>query len=190
MNQWLEEHRTLVLTAVSLLIVAAIVAFSLKWRPAEPITIEPPAPTSTPEPIQVYVSGAVARADVYILPPDSIVRDALEAAGGATGEADIEHLNLAQPLRDGDHVYVPRIGEAPTPIPREGEGPSVVWPININTATQAELELLPGIGPALAQRIIEYRETHGPFATIEEIQNVSGIGSATFENIKDLITVG
>jgi competence protein ComEA len=191
MNQWLEEHRTLVLVMIGLLILAAVVALSIRWRPTETIIIEPPLPTATPGPIRVYVSGAVINADVYELPPDSIVQEAIAAAGGADGEADLETINLAKVLNDGDQVYVPRIGEAPTPAPQAegGAAPVATGPINLNTATQAELETLPGIGPSIAGRIIEYREANGPFATIEDIQNVSGIGPAIFEDIKDLITV-
>lgn len=189
MNQWLEDHRTLVLSLVGLLIVVGVAAFTIRLQPAAPIIIEPSMPTPSPGPIQVYVSGAVVKSDVYALPHNALLQDAVEAAGGPTAEADLERINLAQHLRDGEHVYVPRIGEAPTPMPQTGTGGIATGPVNINTASQAELETLPGIGPVIAQRIIEYRETNGPFATIEAIQNVPGIGAATFEQIKDLITV-
>ena len=189
MNQWLEQHRTLVLMIVGLLIAAGVVAFAIRWRPPEPIVIEPPAPTATPGPIRVYVSGAVIRADVYELPSNSIVRDAVAAAGGAASDADLDQINMAKPLRDGEQVYVPRIGEAPTSVPVGQAGAGSFGPININTATQAELETLPGIGPALAARIVAYREANGPFPNVEAIQNVAGIGPSTFEAIKDLITV-
>jgi competence protein ComEA len=189
MNQWLEQHRTLVLGAVGALIVVGVLAVLVRWRPPEPITIEPPAPTATPAPIRVYVSGAVLHADVYDLSPDSIAQDALTAAGGASGDANLDAVNLARPLSDGDQVYVPHVGEVVTPLPQEGGGaaPAASGPVNINTADQAALESLPGIGPALAQRIIEYREANGPFASIEDIQNVSGVGPATFEGFRDLI---
>lgn len=196
-NQWLEAHRTLVLAVVGLLIATAALVFALRWQAPAPIVIEPPDPSATPlptatsGPMQVYISGAVVRPDVYTLPPGAIVRDAVEAAGGLTADADRDRINLAQHLSDGEHVHIPRVGEAPTPAPQVSAGtPTPSGPIDINTATQAELETLPGIGPALAQRIIEYREEHGPFTSIEQIQNVSGIGPAKFEAIKDLITVG
>jgi competence protein ComEA len=189
MNQWLERHRILVLGAVGLLIVGGVLAVLIRWRPPEPITIEPPAATATPAPIQVYVSGAVVHADVYELSPDSIARDALDAAGGASDDANLDTVNLARPLSDGDQVYVPHVGEAVTPVSQESGQPAPAGsgPVNINTADQAALETLPGIGPALAGRIIEYREANGPFAAIEDIQNVSGIGPATFEEFRDLI---
>jgi competence protein ComEA len=124
---------------------------------------------------------------VYTLPPESIVKDALVAAGGATDEADLDRINLALPVADGQHIYVPHVGEESPPVP----SPSVASPsdekININIADSAALEALPGIGPVIAQRIIDYRLANGPFTQIEEIMDVSGIGPATFERIKDLI---
>ena len=153
--------------------------------------IEPPAPTATAGPIQVYVSGAVLQPDVYAVESGAIVRDALAAAGGPAPDADLNTVNLARTLHEGDQVYVPRMGEAPPPaVSSDDSQPSApTGPININTASQTELETLPGIGPAIASRIIAYRESNGPFPTIEAIQNVSGIGPATFENIKALIAV-
>jgi competence protein ComEA len=139
------------------------------------------------------VSGAVNQSGVYSLPPDSIVQDAITAAGGTAADADLNRVNLAQVLHDGDQIHVPRIGEVPTsaPVDSDGGNDPVVpsGPININTATQAEFESLPGIGPAIAQRIIDYRETNGPFTSIDQLQNVSGIGPAIFDQIKDLVTV-
>jgi competence protein ComEA len=152
--------------------------------------------TAIPPPIVVYVSGAVLRPGVYALPQGARVADALVAAGGATGEADLTRINLARRVRDEEQVHIPQPGETPllvpTPLlpttvtPAEG---GAVGPININTASAAQLDGLPGIGPGYAQRIVEYRESHGPFARTEEIQNVPGIGPATFDKIKDLITV-
>ena len=194
MNQWLERHTTFVLSFVGLLIAAGVGLFTLKWQPIEPIRIEPPLPTQTPGPIRVYVSGAVVSPDVYMLSPDAIVRDALQAAGGPTANADISLTNLAQPLQDGSQIYIPVVGETVVLLsqPEQPSSPNsapVGAIVNINTATQAELETLPGIGPAIAGRIIEYRENQGAFNGIEDIMNVSGIGPATFEKIRDFITV-
>lgn len=187
MNDWLERHRTLVLGVVGLAVVATGIAVATRWQRPATIEIEPPPPTPTSGPLTVYVSGAVHQPDVYILPPEAIVRDAVSAAGGPTGEANMEAINLAAPLFDGQQVRVPAVGEAP-PAGAEGETePSVSYPLNINTATAAELETLPGIGPSLAQAIIDHRETFGPFQDAAFIQNVSGIGPATYEEIKDLI---
>jgi competence protein ComEA len=191
MNQWIEQHRALILSLIGLLIVGGVAALLIRWQTPAPIVIEPPLPTPTPGPIRVYVSGAVAQPDVYELPAGSIAQDALSAAGGPASDADLNRINLAASLADGEQVYVPHIGEVPTPAPASpgGAESAPAGPININTASQVELETLPGIGPSIAQRIIEYREANGPYPTIEAIQNVSGIGPSTFEQIKDLITV-
>jgi competence protein ComEA len=194
MSQWLEQNKTPVIILVLLSIAAGVALLGISWRPVEPISIEPPLPTSTPGPIRVYVSGAVIHPEVYTLPPNTIIRDALLAAGGTTGEADLNLINLAQPLQDGQQIYVPRTGETVLQPPRATSSstssnsvPGGI--VNINTGTLADLDTLPGIGPAIAQRIIDYREANGPFTTIEGIMDVSGIGPATFDKIKDLITV-
>jgi competence protein ComEA len=167
----------------------------------EEITLLPPP---TPKPLQIHVSGAVENPGVYALPLDSRVLDAVMAAGGFTSDADQQVLNLASILQDGERVWVPyqtQAGGEPVetlpssrtaPIALDDPTPSPPgdFPVNINTASQAELEKLPGIGPVTAQKIIEYRQTNGPFPSIEEIQKVSGIGPAKYEEIKDKITVG
>jgi competence protein ComEA len=126
------------------------------------------------------------------LPRGSIVQDAIDAAGGPAHDADLACINLALELQDQQHIHVPREGEVNPPPPvsggaSRGEDGFVV---NINTATASELETLPGIGEVTAQRIVEYREANGPFETIEEIQNVSGIGPKTFEGMRDMLRVG
>jgi competence protein ComEA len=161
--------------------------------PIEIVTAVPsdtPVPRSSPTaaPLRVYVSGAVHHPDVYLLPPQSIVKDALSAAGGATGEADLDRVNLAMELCDQQQVHVPRQGEAAPAVATPG-GSLPAGPININTATVEQLDALPGVGPAIAGRIVSYREAYGAFSTIEEIVNVKGIGPATFEEIRDLIVV-
>ena len=171
-------------------------------EPTAPLPTAEPLPTATPTMINVYVTGAVSVPDVYELPPDSIVKDAIVMAGGVTADADQIAVNQALKLQDGDHIHVPAVGEtaeAPTIIRSEivvpvdapdGSSGAAGELININTASKGELESLPGIGPALAQNIIDYRETNGPFETIEEIMEVSGIGEAKFGAMQDLITVG
>lgn len=154
-----------------------------------------PEPTPTPGNLRVYVSGAVKQPDVYVLKPDSIVKDALLAAGGAAPDADLDRINLAQTLVDGLQIYVPRRGEENPPVPlvTQPTGPLrsqqlTGGKVNVNAADAAELETLPGIGPVTAQHIVEYRQAHGPFSTIEEIMEVSGIGPSTYEKIQALIT--
>ena len=149
-----------------------------------------PAPTQPL--LAVYVTGEVASPGVYTLPPGSRVQDALEAAGGLTSAAQIQGLNLAQMLTDGLRVVVPGSLATDEPPPTAGEtrgGQLLSGLININTATQAELESLPEIGPVLAEAIIAYREANGPFESIEDIVDVDGVGSGTFALIRDLITV-
>lgn len=210
MRAWFERNRGHLATFVASVGVVGL----LQWwgtRPpgVEIQLIEPTraptatvAPTPTPAPVAVFVSGEVAHPDVYLLAPSSRVADAIAAAGGFTGEADTVIVNRAEPVRDGMHVHVPPRGAAPTPGPLtdanprsrpEGNGresgPARAGPVNINTASAEELDQLPGIGPVIAQRIVEYRTTNGRFRSIDEIKLVSGIGDKLFEKIKDLITV-
>ncbi len=201
---------------LSLLVTGALLVVSRR-PPGHPVQLQEPP---TPIPLRVHVTGAVTRPGVYALPRGSIWQDAINAAGGPTALGDVSRLNLAQLIVDGDQVLVPELipsatprPPSPTPAPTVTVGPGTPSPtppptetaapptsgaasagvtakININTATAAELETLPRIGPVIAQRIIDYRTDHGPFARIEAIMNVSGIGPATFDQIKDLITVG
>ncbi|MBI5568263.1 MAG: helix-hairpin-helix domain-containing protein [Chloroflexi bacterium] len=162
----------------------ALMTITLQPRP----TLDPATPT--PALINVYVSGAVNQPDVYALPVGSLVKDAVTKAGGATAEADLDHVNLALKLNDQMQVYVPRKGEA-VATPKAPSGSATLSaPININTANVEELDLLPGIGPSIAQAIIDYRTQNGPFKTIDDINAVKGIGDALFAKIKDSITVG
>jgi competence protein ComEA len=192
-EQWIERYRGILFFGLFVLALAAIMIIQARRPSPQSILLSTstsrPSPTATPtpHPLRVYVSGAVAQPDVYTLPPESIVKDAVLAAGGPTSDADLDHINLALSLADGQQVHVPRVGEEGVPVQsptgQRGSGAR----ININTADAAALELLPGIGPALAQRIVDYRQAHGPFARVEDIMKVSGIGQGTFEKIRDLI---
>jgi competence protein ComEA len=124
---------------------------------------------------------------VYTLPADSIVKDAMIAAGGPADDADLDRINLASSVTDGQQIYVPRQGEQSPPVHPPSAQRSSDLRVNINTADVAALETLPGIGPALAQRILDYRQVHGPFVRAEDIMEVSGIGKATFEKLSDHI---
>jgi competence protein ComEA len=146
-------------------------------------------PPPTPSPLIVDVAGAVPRPGVYELPEGSRVKDAVEAAGGFLAEADKANINLAAPIEDGQRLDIPFLaGTEPLGVMPTQEGQ--VDLIDINTADVGTLSTLPEIGPTLAQRIIDYRDTYGPFYYIEDIMNVEGISATTFENIKDLITTG
>jgi competence protein ComEA len=192
-EQRVERYRGIFLFGFIVLALAAIVLFQALRPSPQPILLStstsPPSPavTPTPRPLRVYVSGAVARPDVYTLPPDSIVKDAISAAGGPAGDADLDRINLALSLADGQQVHVPRVGDDNAPVQSSPDGRASGVKININTADAAALELLQGIGPALAQRIVDYRQAHGPFVRIENIMEVSGIGQATFDKIRELI---
>jgi competence protein ComEA len=190
------RYRTLLFTGYGLLIALVVTGLLLvvTRRPAGvPVQLQAP-PTALP--LRVHVTGAVASPGVYILPPGSIVQDALAAAGGPTSRANLVTLNLAHRLQDGEQVLVPEAiptsaalsataATSPNSTASQGNTPR----ININTATAADLVALPRVGPALAQRIVDYRTLHGPFRAIEDVMQVSGIGPATFAQIKDLISV-
>jgi len=193
-ESWLERYRGVLFFGLILVAIIALLLFqALRPRP-QPILLTtstpPPSPEATPtsRPLRVYVSGAVVHPDVYTLPPDSIVKDALMAAGGPADDADLDRINLALPVADGQQVYVPRRGEDNPPVQPPSRLPASGDKVNINTADVTALESLPGVGPALAQRIVDYRQAHGPFARPEDIMEVSGIGPGVFEEIRDLIT--
>ena len=197
-----------VLIGVCVGVMIGVLGMVLRQRvqPA-PIQIVPPeptvtpVPTPTPGPIQVYVNGAVTHPDIYELPPDSIVETAVEAAGGFLQEANTAVVNLAQPLVDGVQVYVPfQEEEAALPVAgvnqpeiivesRTSSGLDIGGLVNINTADLDALDALPGIGPSIAQKILDYRDANGPFSSIEALMNVSGIGEAKFNQVKDVITI-
>ena len=132
--------------------------------------------------VVVYVSGAVASPGVLTLPASSRVIDAITAAGGATPEADLESINLARLLVDGEQIRVGVVGESP-PAASEVGSPAGTC-VRLATATEAELQTLPGIGPALATRIISYRATHPRLSTVEELDDVPGIGPSLIEKMR------
>jgi competence protein ComEA len=175
--------------------------------------------SDAPQTIAVYVTGAVQKPGVYRLPPGSRAMDALNAAGGPAGNADLDQVNLAARVADEDHLSVPKAGDTPVPGSTKGEpgtsvpagatpstvarptasskpatstkpNPSLNGKININSASAQELEALPGIGPALAQRIVTFRQQNGPFGTIDDIKLVPGIKDALFSKVRAYITAG
>ena len=175
-------------------VLAGTLFFVSRAPEGEPIVLQP-APTKAP--IAVHVIGGVPRPGLYEFAEGARVQDAIDAAGGLLASANVDSLNLAALLEDGQQLNIPfTAGSEPTETVNL---PSSVTATpgsisdedltNINTATLEELIALPSIGPTTAQKIIDYRDVNGEFSTIEDIMNVSGIGPATFENIKDLITV-
>lgn len=183
-----------------LLIAVLTVAVFVRTRPPA-ARIAPPStapvaeatPTATPSmsEVLVHVSGAVRRPGLYALPQGSRVADALEAAGGATERADVDAINLAEVLVDAAKVDVPRRGASgavqPTGAAPSSTPTSAV--VNVNTADALALETVPGIGPVLAAAIVQHREEHGPFPSVDALLEVSGIGPATLESVRLYVTV-
>lgn len=188
------------LVVVLALVGGAFLLLSTRPQPVQ-ITINPPiptmtnepsvtpaptateAPTATPAPVTVYVTGAVAHPEqLFTLPPGSRVQDAIDAAGGLTDNADLERVNLAAILSDGDQIHVPE-KNVEVVLPTTSGGQIV----HINTATAEELDTLPGVGPSLAAAIIAYRDTNGAFTSLDDLDLVEGVGPALLENIKDLV---
>ncbi len=159
------------------LLAAGVLWLSTAQPRGEPVAL---LPTPTPGNLVIYVSGAVVTPGVYNLPVGSRVGDAIKAAGGLAVGAEEQSINLAAPLSDGDQVDVPGI---------VNPGHINAGRVNINTASLEELDTLPGIGPTTAQNILDYRLSHGPFQTIQDLLNVPGVGPATFANIQDYVTV-
>jgi competence protein ComEA len=153
----------------------------------------PVAPASAaPSPqalILVDVAGWVRRPGVYEFEEGARVIDAIDAAGGARPGALLVALNLAAPLADGIQILVPRQGETVAPPASGGAVAGVAGLINVNTATPTELEVLPGVGEVIAQAIVDYRTEHGPFTSVDQLLDVSGIGDATLESMRELVTV-
>ena len=144
------------------------------------------------EELVVHVAGAVAAPGVHLLPAGARTIDAVLAAGGFSAEANPDAINLAAPVVDGQRVYVPKVGEAAPVLVDSGGSPAVTTPsgpVNLNTATADDLDSLPGVGPSTAAAILAHREQHGPFATVDELAEVRGIGPAKLEALRGLVTV-
>ncbi|WP_324014773.1 ComEA family DNA-binding protein [Microbacterium sp. JZ37] len=187
--------------AVVLLVLGALgvtVALGV-WRgaasPVEEVVVTP-APSASavavePGQLYVHVHGAVAEPGLYVLEAGARVVDAISAAGGFADDADSGAVNLARPLADGEQLAVPVVGEAP-PVPPPGGtaapgGTGAL--VSLNSADQAALETLPRIGPALAERIIAWRDENGPFTAIEDLLAVPGIGDKMLETLRPLVTL-
>lgn len=161
----------------------------------------------TSQRIVIYIDGCVAHPDVYELPASARVKDSIDRAGGLTSDADVAALNLASELHDGEKVHIPRVGEDAT-LTRDStgvasgdsyrqdrgasttrKGQSLTRPISLNKASKNELLELPGVGPAMADRIIADRREHGPFKHVEDLKRVKGIGSKKFEKLRKYLHV-
>jgi len=193
----MERYRGYVLLSLAY---AAILGGVLLWRQPPPTTIRiaeaTPRPSPTPALLVIHVAGAVLRPGVYALDEHSRVNDAIEAAGGLAPNADEAALNLAAPLHDGQRISIPALGE---PLPPDAPSAAAAPPaspsggakslVNLNTASAAELDALPGIGAVLAQRIIDDRQANGPYASVDDLARVRGIGPVLLEDLRPLVTV-
>ncbi|WP_223690406.1 ComEA family DNA-binding protein [Leifsonia poae] len=189
-----------VLLIVALVVTVAVTAFAQRGSEREITGSEPGATATIGAPsisavtgaeVLVHVLGAVKRPGLVSLSAGARVMDAVAAAGGLTDDADVSRVNLARPLADGEQLVVPRVGEAVVTPPAAGaDGGAPTWAsVNLNTADQTQLETLPRIGPALAQRILDWRTANGRFTSAADLLKVSGIGQKLFDGLKDRVTV-
>lgn len=146
---------------------------------------ETEVPATATSAIYVHILGEVARPGLYELRDGDRAVDAVAAAGGFTEVADAGGLNLARVVKDGEQIVVPAVGEGPAAAP----GVASDGRVNLNTADAAALDTLPGVGPATAAKILAWRESHGRFASVEDLLDVGGIGEAKLEALRDLVTV-
>jgi len=189
MDAWLDRYKGPILVLLIAGVVAGGGLLSMRQNATAPLLVVTPtvvlAPTAAPQ-IKVHVSGAVVQPGVYTFRLGDRVEDALAAAGGPTADANPNGLNLAARLSDGQQVVVPRLGEPTPPASAGAAGPHKV---SINTASLAELDTLPGIGPVTGQKIIDYRTKNGPFQKLEDLRDQKIVPASTFDKIKDLITL-
>jgi competence protein ComEA len=176
------------------LLVAGLLYLTMRAPAGKPVEL---LPSPTPDPIIVYVTGAVQRPGVYKIPRDGRLVDAIQQAGGFQEGADLTQVNLAAIVEDGAQIVIPGATGVPTPQLIIGGGGILVTPtppagqlVNINTADAKLLEQLPGIGPTTAQKIVDYRTENGPFERVDDLLKIPGIGPSTLDQIRGLITVG
>ncbi|MGH3650908.1 MAG: helix-hairpin-helix domain-containing protein [Acidimicrobiia bacterium] len=176
--------RTVVMLILGVVAVAvgALAGRGTLRAPSHPGPEVTPVTASFVETVAVHVSGLVVAPGVVHLAADSIVADAIDAAGGLLPGARVDQINLAAPVADGDQIVVPGPGEGGEAGPEAGDGP-----LSLNRATATELETLPGVGPVLAERIVAFREANGRFEVVEDLLEVSGIGEAKLAAIRDLV---
>jgi competence protein ComEA len=175
----------------------ALLIVLLVREPRDTVVLEISA-EADPNQLSVWVAGEVAQPGLYTLPRGSRVADAVAAAGGAEPGADTSTLGMAAVLEDADQIFVPALDAGVTPggpqatasNPDDGSGGPSSGLVNINTASALDLEGLPGIGPVLAQRIVDYRLTNGPFQDVGELEAVQGISARMVEELEPLITLG
>ena len=189
MDGWLERYRPPFLSVLAGAVVLGLIFFLLRQREGPPpLERQVGDAASSNAEIMVHVTGAVAAPGVYALHEGDRVVDAVEAAGGPSTDADLVALNLARRIHDEDQVVVPRVGEQPA-ASQAASASADGAPIDINTASAAVLDSLPGIGEAYSNRIVDSRVADGPFQSTEDLVTRKLIPRATYEKIKLLITV-
>lgn len=194
MPEFLLQRRRLLLAAagalVLILLLGRFVLGAGTTTPAAPLPPPPAAATGVSglpsSRVVVDVVGAVRRPGLYRLEQGSRIADAVARAGGATTKADLAQVNLAAPLADGEQVVVPRRGAPGTAVGGTAPG-DPAGPVQLSTATLEQLDTLPGVGPATAQKILDYREKHGAFSSVDELDAVPGIGPKRLEQLRELV---
>ena len=184
------DRRGVVVVALAVFLLLALVGRML-LRGGEPTPVPPlvrvapagPGPAAKGGGLYVHVVGGVRHPGLYRLPQGSRVADALARAGGATPKAQVELVNLAAPLADGQQIVVPRRG-APGSAAASS---SASGPVHLNSATLEQLDALPGVGPVTAKKILDYRQEHGAFGSVDELDAVSGIGPARLEELRKAV---
>jgi competence protein ComEA len=190
----LQRRRLLLAAAGALVLILLLGRFVLGAGTTTPAAPLPPPPavatsvTGLPSSrVVVDVVGAVHRPGLYRLAHGSRIADAVARAGGATAKAELEQINLAAPLADGQQVVVPRRGAPGASTGGSPASGATVGPIQLSTATLDELDTLPGVGPATAQKILDYREKHGAFSSVDALDAVPGIGPKRLQQLRDLV---
>ena len=194
MPEFLLQRRRLLLAAagalVLILLLGRFVLGAGTTTPAAPLPPPPAAATGVSglpsSRVVVDVVGAVRRPGLYRLEQGSRIADAVARAGGAITKADLAQVNLAAPLADGEQVVVPRRGAPGTAVGGTAPG-DPAGPVQLSTATLEQLDTLPGVGPATAQKILDYREKHGAFSSVDELDAVPGIGPKRLEQLRELV---
>lgn len=187
-ERWLNRHGYLLFAAVFAVMLLGLAVDRLSREPSQPIVFRSSAGVAVGSPIRIHVAGEVAKPGVYEMFEGERVIDAIEIAGGATGSADTSALNLARKLRDGEKLEVPSTDDAGSATRVLGLLAGQL--IDINSATEAELDALPGIGKAYSKRIVDSRAADGPFKKIEDLLTRNVVPASTFDAIRLLITIG
>ena len=196
MPEALLDRRRVLAGAVVVVVVLALAGRTL-LRPGHtavppPVRVATHTRTTTVAQMFVDVVGAVRRPGLYRVPDGARVADALARAGGVTSKAQLELVNLAARVADGEQVVVPRRGSASVPSAGgagagAGAGSVPTGPVHLNSATLEQLDALPGVGPVTAQKIVDYRQQHGGFGSVDELDAVPGIGPARLGNLRGLV---